>query len=216
MFDYFQSFFDFFLNLDDHLAEFVMQYGSGTYFILFAIVFVETGLVIMPFLPGDSLLFAAGAIAAITELRFIVLYFGFIGAALLGDNINYFFGRYLGQKVYDMDSRWIKRKYLDEATVFYKKYGPFAIILARFMPFVRTFAPFVAGVAKMQYIKYLIFSFLGAVGWVSIFLTLGFFFGNINWIKNNFAFVSLGIIAISILPMIYKYINKRMLKGNIV
>lgn len=204
-----KTFLDFFLHLDDHVAEFVAQYGNMTYLILFSIVFVETGLVIMPFLPGDSLLFAAGATCAITDLKFGILWAGFILAAFLGDNLNYWVGRRLGNYVYDLDSRWIKREYIDQTNAYYDKYGVLTVILARFMPFVRTFAPFVAGVGKMPYLKFISYSVVGAILWVSLFLAVGYKFGSYPIVKDNFAFVSLGIVGISVLPILYKIIGAK-------
>ncbi len=183
-----------------------------TYLLLFAIVFVETGLVIMPFLPGDSLLFAAGATSAISSLRFSILWAGFIIAALLGDNLNYWVGRKIGSWIYEKESSFINKKYVDDTQSYYDKYGAITVIIARFMPFVRTFAPFVAGVGKMKYPLFLLYSIVGAIVWVTLFLTVGFYFGQLPFVKNNFAFVSLAIVGVSLLPIIYKIVLNKFRK----
>jgi membrane-associated protein len=178
---------------------------------------METGLVITPFLPGDSLLFAAGAISAMpgNPLSVTLLVIILISAAFIGDNTNYFIGRFLGHKVYEKNYRLIKREYLDKTHQFYEKHGRITIIIARFMPIIRTFAPFVAGVGTMQYIRFVSFSILGNIIWVTLFTLAGFFFGNIPFIKNNFTLAILGIIFVSILPMIFAGIKKYIEKCNL-
>lgn len=210
---------DFILHIDKHLLQIVTDYQTWTYLILFTIIFMETGFVVTPFLPGDSLLFAAGTIAAMTgnPLSVWIIIPLLVSAAFLGDNTNYFIGKFLGHKVYEKNYRLIKREYLDQTHKFYDKHGRITIILARFMPIIRTFAPFVAGVGTMHYIRFVSFSFLGNILWVTLFTMAGFFFGNIPLIKNNFTVAILGIIFVSILPMIIagvkRYFSNR--KSNI-
>jgi len=201
---------DLFLHLDRHLGEVIRDYGTWTYLILFAIIFCETGLVVTPFLPGDSLLFAAGTIAAMPNepLALGPLIILLITAAFIGDNTNYFIGKFLGHKVYEKNYRLIKREYLDKTHTFYEKHGRITIIIARFMPIIRTFAPFVAGVGTMHYLRFVTFSILGNILWVTLFTMAGFFFGNIPIIKNNFTIAILAIIFISLLPMIFAIIKK--------
>lgn len=195
---------DFILHIDKHLQEIVTNYQTWTYLILFAIVFCETGLVITPFLPGDSLLFAAGTIAAMPgePLSIYAVIIILITAAFAGDNTNYFIGKFLGHKVYEKNYRLIKREYLDKTHQFYEKHGRITIIIARFMPIIRTFAPFVAGVGTMHYIRFVTFSILGNILWVTLFSMAGYFFGNIPIVKNNFTIAILTIIFVSLLPMI--------------
>ncbi|TSA25367.1 MAG: DedA family protein [Bacteroidetes bacterium] len=211
---------DFILHIDKHLLQIVSDYQTWTYLILFAIIFMETGFVVTPFLPGDSLLFAAGTIAAMTgnPLNIGVIVPLLIAAAFLGDNTNYFIGKFLGHQVYEKNYRLIKRKYLDQTHQFYEKHGRITIIIARFIPIIRTFAPFVAGVGTMQYIRFVSFSILGNILWVTLFSLAGYFFGNIPFIKNNFTLAILAIIFVSILPMIVagvrKYLENRKLKST--
>ncbi|MBL6950835.1 MAG: DedA family protein [Bacteroidales bacterium] len=201
---------DFILHIDKHLLQIVSDYKTWTYLILFAIIFMETGFVITPFLPGDSLLFAAGTIAAMdgNPLNIALIIPLLIAAAFLGDNTNYFIGKFLGHKVYEKNYKLIKRSYLDKTHEFYDKHGRITIIIARFMPIIRTFAPFVAGVGTMRYVRFVSFSFIGNVIWISLFSIAGYFFGNIPFIKDNFTIAILGIILISILPMIIAGIRK--------
>jgi membrane-associated protein len=201
---------DFVLHIDRHLQEIVTNYQAWTYLILFLIIFCETGLVVTPFLPGDSLLFAAGTIAAMPNepLALGPLIILLITAAFIGDNTNYFIGKFLGHKVYEKNYRLIKREYLDKTHTFYEKHGRITIIIARFMPIIRTFAPFVAGVGTMHYLRFVTFSILGNILWVTLFTMAGFFFGNIPIIKNNFTIAILAIIFISLLPMIFAIIKK--------
>ena len=202
---------DFFLHIDDQLESFITLYQSGTYAILFLIIFVETGVVIMPFLPGDSLLFAAGALAqrfSDTLNIWLLLLLMFV-AAVLGDTVNYHIGKFIGPKAFSGKVRFLKKEYLDKTQAFFDKYGGKAIIFARFVPIVRTFAPFVAGVGAMQYSKFIVYNLIGGFAWVSVLTLAGYFFGSIPIIKNNFEIVVLLIIFISILPPIIEYFRSR-------
>ncbi|MEI8006112.1 MAG: DedA family protein [Bacteroidota bacterium] len=200
---------DFILHIDKHLLEIVSNYQTWTYLILFLIVFMETGLVVTPFLPGDSLLFAAGTIAAMPgePLQMMPLIILLICAAFSGDNTNYFIGRFLGHKVYEKNYRLVRREYLDKTHAFYEKHGGKTLIIARFMPIIRTFAPFVAGVGSMTYLRFISFSIIGNVLWVILFTMGGYFFGNIPFIKNNFTIAIIAIIFISLLPMIVAFVQ---------
>ena len=210
MADLLNFFIDFVLHIDRHLAEIVTNYQSWTYAILFLIVFCETGLVVTPFLPGDSLLFAAGAVAAMdgNPLNIYFLVPLLLLAAFIGDNTNYTIGRFLGTRVYEKDYRLIKRKYLDETHAFYEKHGGKTLIIARFMPIIRTFAPFVAGVGTMKYRRFLMFCIIGNLLWVNIFSFAGYYFGNIPAVKNNFSFVVFGIIFVSFVPPVYTFVKQ--------
>jgi len=201
---------DFILHIDQHLLNIVGEYQTWTYLILFLVIFMETGLVVTPFLPGDSLLFAAGTIAAMPgePLQMLPLVILLICAAFGGDNTNYFIGRFLGHKVYEKNYRLIRREYLDKTHTFYEKHGGKTLIIARFMPIIRTFAPFVAGVGRMAYIRFISFSIIGNVLWVILFTLGGYLFGNIPVIKNNFTLAILAIIFISLLPMIIAFIQR--------
>jgi membrane-associated protein len=206
------SFLDFFLHLDKHLADLMQEYQTTTYFILCLIVFCETGLVATPFLPGDSLLFAAGMLTASNGILNIwLLIILLICSAILGDNVNYFVGRFFGEKVFQISflKRLIKREYLDRTHAFYEKHGGKTIIMARFVPIVRTFAPFAAGLGKMNYSKYISYCVGGAFLWVPLLSLCGYYFGNIPVIKNNFEKVILAIIFISLLPIIIGYFKGR-------
>ena len=204
------TFLDFFLHLDKHLADIMQQYQTTTYFILCLIIFCETGLVATPFLPGDSLLFAAGMLTASTGILnvWVMIPLLFM-AAILGDNVNYFVGRFVGEKIFTMKfvSKIVKREYLDRTNKFYEKHGGKTIIMARFVPIVRTFAPFAAGVGEMNYFRYITFCILGGVLWVSLLTLSGFYLGNIPFIKNNFEKVIFGIIGVSLLPILLGYIK---------
>jgi membrane-associated protein len=198
------------LALDQTLANFVAQYGVWVYALLFIIIFAETGLVIFPFLPGDSLLFIAGTVAAGTVLDVHIIVVSLITAAILGDSVNYAIGRKIGQRVYTwQDSRWFKRAYLMRTQMFYEKYGSMTIIIARFVPIVRTFAPFLAGVVAMSYPRFLTYNVVGGVLWITSLVYLGYFFGNIPFIKDNLVFFVLAIVLVSITPMIYTYFKER-------
>jgi membrane-associated protein len=198
---------DFVLHINQHLQDFVQAYGALVYALLFLIVFAETGLVVTPFLPGDSLLFAAGALAAneVNNLNVFLIIILLIAAALAGDNTNYFIGRYLakkgeGAKLFGLFT--IRKDYLDKTHSFYEKHGARTSILARFVPIVRTFAPFVAGVGSMTYSKYITYCIAGAVVWVTMLTMAGYMFGNIDWVKKNFELVVFGIIGVSLLPIL--------------
>ena len=209
MIDLIKTFIDFLLHIDVYLHQWVTDYRYWTYFILFAIIFCETGLVVTPFLPGDSLLFAAGTIAAMPghPLNIVVIMVLLFSAAFIGDNTNYFIGRYLGLKVYEKDYRLIKKKYLIRTHDFYEKHGGKTLIIARFMPIIRTFAPFVAGVGTMKYIRFFSFSILGNIIWVTLFSLAGYFFGNIPIIRQNFSLAIMGIVFVSVLPMLIAIIK---------
>ena len=206
---------DFILHINQHLQDFVQAYGALVYALLFLIVFAETGLVVTPFLPGDSLLFAAGALAAneVNNLNVFLIIILLMAAALAGDNTNYFIGRYLakkgeGAKLFGLFT--IRKDYLDKTHSFYEKHGARTIILARFVPIVRTFAPFVAGVGSMTYSKYITYCIAGAVVWVTMLTMAGYMFGNIDWVKKNFELVVFGIIGVSLLPILIEFIKHKL------
>ncbi|WP_254562397.1 DedA family protein [Dyadobacter diqingensis] len=216
--EFLTQFIDFFLHLDKHLFDIVQEYGTLTYVILFLIVFTETGLVIMPLLPGDSLLFAAGAIAANegTGLNVFLIIIILIVAALLGDNLNYFMGKKFGGEIKKRERiLFLKREYLEKTEAFYEKHGGSTVIMARFIPIVRTVAPFVAGAGSMNYSKYIGYCVLGALLWVPSLTLLGYFFGNMEVVKKNFELVIFGIIGFSVLPMIYQFLKSKMAKTNV-
>lgn len=200
---------DFILHIDQHLAEFVRDYDQWIYALLFAIVFVETGLVVMPFLPGDSMLFAAGALAATGAMDVWILFLLLVLAAVLGDTLNYHIGKYLGVRVFERPSKWIRQDYLHKTQAFFDRHGGKAIIFARFVPFARTFAPFVAGIGQMHYRYFLSYNAIGAVLWVGSLLALGYGFGNIPIVKNNFTIVIFAIIFISLLPALIEWIRHK-------
>ncbi len=198
------------LALDQTLANFVAQYGTWVYALLFIVIFVETGLVVFPFLPGDSLLFIAGTLAASTELDVHLLVILLVTAAILGDSVNYAIGRKIGQRVYTwQDSRWYKRVYLMRTQMFYEKYGNMTIIIARFVPIVRTFAPFLAGVVTMPYPRFLTYNVVGGTLWICSLVYLGYFFGNIPFIKDNLSFFVIGIVLVSIIPIAVTFFKER-------
>lgn len=198
-----------FLHLDVHLQSILLQYGAWTYLILFIIVFCETGLVVTPFLPGDSLLFAAGAFAATGALDLGYVSLLLFIAAVLGDAVNYSIGKYLGPKVLTQESRFLKKEYLERTHRFYEKYGGKTIVIARFVPIVRTFAPFLAGVGSMTYRRFAMFNVTGAVLWIGVCVGAGYAFGNLPFVKNNFTLVILGIIFVSILPAAIEILRER-------
>ena len=210
---------DFVLHFDKHLLEFVGQYGRWVYSILFAIVFVETGVVIWPFLPGDSLLFAAGALCATGTLSLPVSATLLIAAAFLGDAVNYSIGRYIGPRVFAAEGhdafshRLLNKEYLDRAHAFFEQYGGKAVILGRFVPIVRTFVPFVAGAASMTRRTFVLFNITGAILWVCLCLGAGVAFGNIPIVKNNFSLVTIGIVIVSALPMVFEFFTHRRRSG---
>ena len=200
---------DVFLHLDRHLGEFVQAHGSSTYGLLFAIIFMETGVVVTPFLPGDSLLFACGALAATGALRVSALFPLLAAAAVLGDNTNYAIGRVIGPRAFSGTTRLLRREHLLRTQAFYARHGGKTIFLARFVPIIRTFAPFVAGIGTMSYARFLAYSIAGAASWVGGCLLAGYAFGNIPAVKNNFSLVILGIVAVSMLPLAIEYLRKR-------
>lgn len=201
---------DFILHFDEHLKTIIATLGPLTYLILFIIIFAETGLVVVPFLPGDSLLFAVGAVSKSTELNFTVAYITLISAAIMGDSVNYWIGNKIGPRVFAKEnSRVFRKEYLEKTRAFYEKHGGKTIILARFVPIVRTFAPFVAGVGKMHYRTFLSYNVIGAFIWVSSLMAAGFLFGSIPFVEKNFEYVVIGIILFSLLPMLIEYINHK-------
>jgi len=206
------SLIDFILHIDKHLFEIVQQYQNWTYAILFLIVFAETGLIVTPFLPGDSLLFAAGTLAGAGHLNPIVLIGLVFIAAFSGDQTNYFIGNFFGLKLFDENIRLLKREYLIQTQNFYEKHGGKTVIIARFMPIIRTFAPFVAGVGSMTYKKFITFSILGNLLWINLFVWLGFLFGNMEIVKKNFSLFTLAIIGISLMPMLIGIIKSKLAK----
>jgi membrane-associated protein len=205
----FSNLIDLVIHLDEHLSVIIQNYGVWTYLFLFAIIFLETGVVITPFLPGDSLLFAAGTMAGLGALNVWVLFFSLSLAAILGDSVNYWIGHKIGPRAFSGNVRFLKKEYLDRTHEFYEKHGGKTIILARFVPIVRTFAPFVAGVGAMTYGRFITYNVVGGIAWVGIFTFLGYFFGNLPFVQNNFSFVVLAIIVISVLPGVYEFLRAR-------
>jgi membrane-associated protein len=199
---------DFILHIDVHLDQIIRAYGMWTYAILTLIVFVETGVVIMPFLPGDSLLFAAGAFAARGSLNVAFVFLLLAAAAIIGDNTNYWIGRYLAPRM-ERGLPFVKSKYIEKTNAYYAKHGGKTVIIARFMPIIRTFSPFVAGVGAMNYRKFLVYDIFGGILWVGLFTFGGYFFGNIPAVKERFTLVILGIIVISVLPAVIEFIRHR-------
>jgi membrane-associated protein len=206
-----RQFIEIVLHLDRHLDQLVLDYGPWVYAIIFLIVFAETGLVVTPILPGDSLLFAVGALGARPDgLNFTVAFFLLWGAAVLGDTVNYWIGAWLGPKVFHKkDSRWFNPRHLERTHLFYEKYGGKTIILARFLPIIRTFAPFVAGVGSMTYPRFFAYNVIGGLIWVGLFMFAGRWFGNLEVVKRNFSLVIVAIIAISCIPVVIEYLRHR-------
>ncbi|OGP14189.1 MAG: hypothetical protein A2052_10020 [Deltaproteobacteria bacterium GWA2_54_12] len=205
-----KDFIEIFMHLDRHLSGVIQAYGGWTYLILFLIIFCETGLVVTPILPGDSLLFAIGTFAALGALELEYLLAGLTIAAILGDSLNYAIGHYMGPKVFSKkDSRIFRKEYLDKTHRFYEKYGAKTIILARFVPIVRTFAPFVAGIGAMSYGRFLTYNIVGGVLWICLFVLGGYFFGGLPIVKQNFTLVILAIIALSVMPGVIEFIRAR-------
>ena len=206
-----KTLFDIFMHLDRHLGSVIQAYGIWTYLILFLIIFCETGLVVTPILPGDSLLFAAGAFAAIGALDVIWLFGLLTVAAVAGDTLNYWVGHYLGPKVFHKkDVRFLNREYLDRTHRFYEKHGGKTIIIARFMPIIRTFAPFVAGIGKMTYMRFIGYNVSGGILWIASFVFGGYFFGNIPMVKRNFTLVIVAIIVLSVMPGVIEFLRHRL------
>ena len=200
---------DFIIHIDVHLGTIISNYGLATYVILFLIIFMETGLVFTPFLPGDSLLFAAGAFAALSSLNILVLWIVLLLAALIGNTSNYWIGYFFGKKIVAHPKIPIDEEHIKETKKFFDKYGGKTIIMARFMPFVRTFAPFVAGVSRMSYKQFISYDLIGAFSWITVGTMAGYFFGNIEFVKKNFSLVIFGVIIISLLPIIFEYVKHR-------
>lgn len=215
--EWLHSLLDFVLHIDKHLEFLMAEYQLSTYFILCLIVFCETGLVATPFLPGDSLLFAAGAIIAKTAILnvWVLIPLLFV-SAILGDNVNYFVGKYIGPRLFEMKGfkKILRKEYLDRTHAYYEKHGGKTIIMARFIPIIRTFAPFVAGVGAMEYKRYISFCIVGGIVWVSLLTLSGYYFGSNQWVKDHFELVVLGIIGVSVLPVIYAFLKGPFLKPN--
>jgi len=202
-------FIDFILHMDVYLNDIISDYGVWTYGILFFVVFMETGFVVTPFLPGDSLLFAAGTFASLGALNPIYLFLLLSVAAIIGDTINYSIGAYIGPRAFSGELKFLKKEHLDKTQAFYEKHGGKTIIIARFVPIIRTFAPFVAGVGTMKYRKFITYNVVGGILWVAIFISLGYFFGNIPFVKKNFELVIFAIIFISLIPPILEVYKTR-------
>jgi membrane-associated protein len=207
--EFLNFFIDLFLHLDEHLNTIILNYGVWTYGILFVVIFLETGLVVTPFLPGDSLLFAAGTFAALGSLNIFLLFGLLFSAAVLGDTVNYWIGNKVGPRAFEQDIRFLKKEHLEKTQKFYAKHGGKTIVLARFVPIVRTFAPFVAGVGTMRYSYFITYNLIGAFLWTTLFIFGGFFFGNIPIVRKNFEVVILAIIFISVMPMLVEYLRSR-------
>jgi membrane-associated protein len=204
------NFADFFVHLDRHLASISQVFGGWTYFIFFLVIFCETGLVVTPFLPGDSLLFGLGTFAAMGVLQIEWLLILLAIAAVAGNTMNYAIGKFVGPKVFHKDNaRFLNKEYLDRTHDFYEKHGGKTIVIARFIPIIRTFAPFVAGVGKMSYLRFVIYNIAGSVAWVAIFILGGYYFGNLPAVRRNFTFVIFGIIVVSVLPVVIEYFRSR-------
>ena len=196
--------------LDESVAALATQYGHWIYAILFLVIFAETGLVVFPFLPGDSILFIAGTVVATAELNIHVLAVVLVAAAILGDTVNYSVGHYIGPKVFERpDSRWFRKRHLQQTQAFYDKYGGVTIIIGRFVPIIRTFAPFLAGVAGMSYHRFLAFNVIGAIGWITSLVYAGYLFGNIPWVKQNLTLIVIAIVIVSVLPAVTTYLRER-------
>ena len=203
------------LALDQTLAKLAVEYGPWLYGILFAVIFAETGLVVFPFLPGDSLLFIAGTIVASAQLDVHVLVVVLSIAAILGDSVNYAIGRYIGPKAFSRpDSRWFRQEHLRQTQAFYDKYGGVTIIIGRFVPIIRTFAPFLAGVAQMSYPRFLAYNIVGGILWIASLVYAGYLFGNIPWVKDNLTWIVIGIVVVSLIPVISTFVKERREQRN--
>jgi len=213
--DFILTLIDFFIHLDVHLGEILERYGSWTYLLIFLTIFCETGLVVTPFLPGDSLIFVLGAFAAVGWMDIRLLFLLLAVAAIGGNTLNYHIGRQVGPAVFVRDYRLLKRKYLDQTQAYFEKYGGKTIIIARFLPIVRTFAPFLAGVGRMAYPRYQFYNTAGSLMWVSLFLFAGYYFGNIPMVKRNLTIVILAIVVISVLPTLIEIIRRRLSKSGV-
>jgi membrane-associated protein len=207
--DLIRKFIDIILHLDKYLKDLVPEYGLWIYLILFLIIFCETGLVVTPFLPGDSLLFTIGALAGAGALNLYALLALLTVAAILGDSVNYWIGNYLGPKVFKTESRFLNRKHLQKTHDFYERYGGKTIVIARFVPIVRTFAPFVAGIARMSYLRFMTYNIAGGILWIFSLTIAGYLFGGLDFVKKNFSLVIFGIIILSILPAIIEFLRER-------
>jgi membrane-associated protein len=203
------EFIDFLLHLDVHLNMIIQNFGIWTYLILFLIIFMETGFVITPFLPGDSLLFAAGSFAGLGSLNIFALFIALSLAAIIGDTVNYWIGHFIGPRAFSGSIRFLKKEYLDRTHEFYERHGGKTIILARFIPIIRTFAPFVAGIGAMDYPRFFLFNVIGALLWVSLFTFGGYFFGNLQIVQDNFTIVIIAIILISVLPGVFEFLRDK-------
>lgn len=205
------QFIDILLHLDVHIAEWIIYFGPWLYVVLFLIIFAETGLVVTPFLPGDSLLFAVGAFTTMEHgLNLWVILISLTIAGILGDTVNYHIGKYVGPKVFERDSRIFKKQYLLQTQAFYEKWGAFTIVAARFAPIVRTFAPFIAGIGGMHYRKFISYNVFGAILWVFLFVLAGHFFGNLPVVKRNFHIVIFGVIGVSLIPIVWPWISSKL------
>ncbi len=212
MLDLFKFLIDLFLHLDKHLSTILQSYGTWTYGLLFFVIFMETGFVVTPFLPGDSLLFAAGTFASPalgSPLNVWVVWGLLCFAAIAGDTANYWIGHYIGPRAFSGEIRFLKKQYLDRTHAFYERHGGKTIVLARFVPIIRTFAPFVAGVGEMSYLRFISYNIIGGIAWVTLFTWGGYFFGTLPFVQNNFSFVVLAIILISVMPAVIEVIKER-------
>jgi membrane-associated protein len=200
---------EFILHMDKYLGQVIQTYGTWTYLILFFVIFMETGFVVTPFLPGDSLIFAAGTFAGLGYLKIGFLFVILAAAAIIGDTVNYWIGHFIGPRAFSGNIRFFKKEYLDRTHAFYEKHGGKTIIIARFIPIIRTFAPFVAGIGEMTYGRFISYNIIGGLAWVALFTFGGYFFGNLSFVKENFSFVLLAIIFISVLPAIVEFVRGR-------
>ncbi len=197
---------DFILHIDKYLYILIQDYGTWVYLLVFIVIFIETGLVVMPFLPGDSLLFVSGTFAAAGSLNVYILFISLSLAAIIGDTVNYWLGKYFGEKVF---SKFINKEYIEKTKHFYSQHGKKTIVLARFVPIIRTFAPFIAGVGKMNYITFLSYNVIGGISWVGIFVFAGYLFGNLTFVKENLTIITLTIIFLSLIPAIVEYLKNK-------